>query len=100
MLMHCFSYDGDENAGSQQAQHAAPVESQPAPTDTSMTTNDAAPGYGEEPEIAYDPTSFEVESAGQEDSTHATQSQTQNRDQDKVEKRSQEPFGLNMKEDG
>jgi hypothetical protein len=66
-----------------------------------MTTNDAAPGYGEEPEIAYDPTSFEVESSGQDETTHATQSQSQARGEDRFEKRPQpEPFGFSMKEDG
>ena len=63
-----------------------------------MKTNDA-PGYGEEPEIAYDPSSFDVEPSGQDEPKNGTQ--TAKTDQDEPTKPSQsEPFGINMKEDG
>jgi len=89
-------YDGDENAGPGNA--AAPVAPQQSSIDTAMKTNDA-PGYGEEPETAYDPVSFDVEPSGQDESMDGTQNLKQYRDHS--EKPSQrEPFGINMKEDG
>ncbi|KIX03930.1 uncharacterized protein Z518_07483 [Rhinocladiella mackenziei CBS 650.93] len=89
-------YDGDENARSNNA--PAPVAAQPNSSDTAMKANDV-PGYGEEPEIHYDPTSFDVEPSGQDEQANGTQSQKQ--DQDSSEKPSHpEPFGINMKEDG
>ena len=63
-----------------------------------MKINDA-PGYGEEPEVAYDPSSFDVEPAGQDEPKNGIQ--TTKADQDEPSKSSQpEPFGINMKEDG
>lgn len=63
-----------------------------------MKSNDP-PGYGEEPEMAYDPTSFDTEPSGQDHHTNGTHSPKQG--QVTPEKPAQpEPFGINMKEDG
>jgi len=92
-------YDGDENPGSgNSAATATAVEARSAETDTAMRTNDV-PGYGEEPEIAYDPTSFDAEPSGQDEPANGSQNLYQ--DQERSEKPSRsEPFGINMKEDG
>ncbi|EXJ90779.1 hypothetical protein A1O1_03883 [Capronia coronata CBS 617.96] len=90
-------YDGDENAGSSNNAAAAPIAAQHAPSDTAGQSNDA-PGYGEEPEIAYDPTSFDAEPSGQD---HAVTSfdGTQS-DARELERPHHEHSGINMKEDG
>ncbi|OQV00205.1 RNA recognition motif aka RRM, RBD, or RNP domain-containing protein isoform 4 [Cladophialophora immunda] len=57
------------------------------------------PGYGEEPEIAYDPTSFDTEPQDQDEPINGTHSPKQV--QETSEKPSQpEVFNVNMKEDG
>jgi len=92
-------YDGDENPGS--AHSAAPataVEAAPTASDATMRTNDA-PGYGEEPEIAYDPTSFEAEPSGQDELANGSQNLYHDQGRSEKQPRS-EPFGINMKEDG
>ncbi|KIW74113.1 hypothetical protein Z517_12523 [Fonsecaea pedrosoi CBS 271.37] len=89
-------YDADENHGS--SKPAAPPAAQTAAIDTVMKTSEA-PGYGEEPEIAYDPTSFDTEPPGQDEPTNGAHSPKQA--QDFHEKPSQpEVFNVNMKEDG
>lgn len=63
-----------------------------------MKMNDA-PGYGEEPEVAYDTTSFDAEPSAQDEPTN--DNQNQRHDHDRSERQSHpEPFGINMKEDG
>ena len=59
------SYDGDENAGDSKPQPMAPVEnSEPMPAPTAIK---AEPGYGEEPDTAPPPESFEDFAPGSND---------------------------------
>ncbi|EXJ82681.1 hypothetical protein A1O3_06495 [Capronia epimyces CBS 606.96] len=88
-------YEGDENTGS--GNTAAPVATQSAPNDAAARSSDA-PGYGEEPEIAYDPTSFETEPSGQD---HPISGFDGTQNENKEPDRPQPDYGgINMKEDG
>ncbi|KIW59200.1 hypothetical protein PV05_03665 [Exophiala xenobiotica] len=88
-------YDGDENNASGSA--AAPIPSQPAPNDTAMDQNDA-PGYGEEPEMAYDPTSFDVEPSASEEPSSTTQFEQQGHA--RLELPHEQKYNVTLKEDG
>ncbi|KIX96451.1 uncharacterized protein Z520_07717 [Fonsecaea multimorphosa CBS 102226] len=89
-------YDADENHAS--GKGAVPAVAQPTSSDTVMKTSET-PGYGEEPEIAYDPTSFDTEPQGQDGPINGSHSPKQV--QETHEKPSQpEVFNVNMKEDG
>ena len=60
---------------------------------------DGAPGYGEEPEVAYNDVSFETEPQGQDESTNGTHTEMQTQEMPEAQPQ-QERFNVNMKEDG
>lgn len=101
-LTSLFSYDADDNTGSNNnaapAAPAAPAVGQPSLADTSMKTHDA-PGYGEEPEVAFDPISFDTEPQIQSEPVNGNQHDFQVHDAPGVQP-PQERFNVNMKEDG
>jgi len=90
-------YDADDNPGSNN--NVAPPAPAPAVlNDTAMNTNEGA-GYGEEPEVSYDHTSFDTEPQGQDlpsnghhDDYHV---QEMHDSQPPAER-----YNVNMKEDG
>ncbi|OCT48322.1 hypothetical protein CLCR_04244 [Cladophialophora carrionii] len=94
-------YDGEENATSNNhAATSAPAASaaQPSSSDTAMKGNDP-PGYGEEPEVAYNDVSFETEPQAQEESANGTNNEVQLQETHEMQP-PQERFNVNMKEDG
>jgi len=88
-------YDGDENNAPGSA--AAPIPSQPAPSNTVMDQNDA-PGYGEEPEMAYDPTSFDVEPSASEEPSSTMQFEQQGHARSELPH--EQKYNVTLKEDG
>ncbi|KIW93327.1 uncharacterized protein Z519_05932 [Cladophialophora bantiana CBS 173.52] len=89
-------YEADENHAPKKT--AVSATAQPASSDTVMKTSET-PGYGEEPEVAFDPTSFDTEPQGQDEPTNGTHSPKQA--QEMQEKPPQpEVYNVNMKEDG
>ena len=56
------------------------------------------PGYGEEPEVAYDSTSFDIETTGPEASSNDVQMHQQ--DHYKQEEPQSQRYNVTMKEDG
>lgn len=98
-LTSLFSYDADDNPGSNNnAAPAAPAAGQPSLADTSMKTHDA-PGYGEEPEVAFDPISFDTEPQIPTEPTNGNHNDFQVQDAPGSQP-PQERFNVNMKEDG
>ena len=94
LLIH-FSYDADE--ASAPATLPAPSTVPTAPVDSSINKFNE-PGYGEEPDVAYDPTSFDVDATGQDDQTNGAQ---QVKSPEVHERPAHtESSGINMKEDG
>lgn len=65
--------------------------------DIPSKTNDA-PGYGEEPEIAYESTSFDVEPTGPEASSNDVQMHQQ--EQYRQEEPQGQRYNVTLKEDG
>ncbi|EXJ54479.1 hypothetical protein A1O7_09819 [Cladophialophora yegresii CBS 114405] len=94
-------YDGEENVASNNnaaaAVPAAPA-APPSSSDAAMKGNDA-PGYGEEPEVAYNDVSFETEPQGQEESANGTNNDVQIQEAHDMQPQ-QERYNVNMKEDG
>ncbi|ETI20431.1 hypothetical protein G647_08466 [Cladophialophora carrionii CBS 160.54] len=94
-------YDGEENVTSNNhAATTAPAASaaQPSSSDTAMKGNDP-PGYGEEPEVAYNDVSFETEPQAQEELANGTNNEVQLQETHEMQP-PQERFNVNMKEDG
>lgn len=90
------SYDADESSAP--ANLPAPSAVPSAPVDTSINKAKDEPGYGEEPDMAYDPTSFDVDAMGQDDQMNGTQ---QVKSPEVHERQAHtESSGINMKEDG
>ncbi|KIW14037.1 hypothetical protein PV08_06818 [Exophiala spinifera] len=87
-------YDGDENAA---AAGTAPVPSQPLATDTPMKQNDV-PGYGEEPETAYDPAAFDADNSAFEEPQSSFKQDPQ--EQEKAEPSQEQKYNVTLKEDG
>ena len=96
-LTSLFSYDADDHTGSNN--NVVPVAAaQPTLSDTAMMTNDA-PGYGEEPEVAYDPVSFDTEPQGQDAPANGTYNDYQVQEARETQP-PRERYNVNMKEDG
>jgi len=89
-------YDGEESAPKNNA--IPPVATQPAPLESSSKPNDMS-GYGEEPDTAYDPTSFETETPTQGDSMNGSYEEKKRRSSSEAPVTSGH-FGANSKEDG
>jgi hypothetical protein len=96
-LLIPLSYDAEEASASAHLPVSSAVPS--APVDTSINRPKDEPGYGEEPDMAYDPTSFDVDAIGQDDHMNGTQHV---RSEPEVHERPAhtESSGINMKEDG
>ncbi|KEF51554.1 uncharacterized protein A1O9_12471 [Exophiala aquamarina CBS 119918] len=90
-------YDADEASAPTHLSTTSAVPS--APVDTSINKAKDEPGYGEEPDVAYDPTSFDVDAMGQDDQMNGAQNM---RSEPEVHERPAhtESSGINMKEDG
>ncbi|KAK5056840.1 hypothetical protein LTR84_012372 [Exophiala bonariae] len=90
-------YDADEAAAPSHA--PPPSAAAPAPLDTVANKAKDEPGYGEEPDLAYDPSSFDMDVTGQDDQTNGNNHM---RSEPEVPERPThtESSGLNMKEDG
>lgn len=90
-------YDAEEATA--QSHEPAPSAAPPAPVDASVNKVKEEPGYGEEPDLAYDPSSFDVDVSGQDD-----QSNGNNYMKPEPEANERPSFtessGLNLKEDG
>lgn len=92
-----YRYDGDEPAPS--TNHLTQSATTTAPVNPPASTQNDVPGYGEEPEVAYDPNSFDVDITTNEDPINGAQ--ISNFDPEPFEKPAPvESSGITMKEDG
>jgi len=91
-------YDGDDNNGPNNNVVPAPPAAQPSLNETAMTANDTT-GYGEEPNVPYEATSFDAEPQGQDESANGNHHEMRAHDMPEMMPQ-QERFNVNMKEDG
>lgn len=92
-----LSYDAEE--ASAQTHEPGPSAAPPAPVDALVNKVKEEPGYGEEPDLAYDPSSFDVDVSGQDDQSNGNDYM---KPEPEVNERPSftESSGLNLKEDG
>lgn len=91
-----YSYDADDAAASHPPSASVPVQ---APLTEPVPISSTSPGYGEEPEMTYDHTSFENEASVLERTAEDNGVDKHDADGDDMDM-SSAPFGGTMKEDG